>query len=111
MARASVVPSKLDESGQVAANRSGVGFGGFLSHLRLTVDAGKLDDARQELDTFRQSPGGRALDSGDLRQIVSVALLMHDERSATYFLGLAYPTTVPVAFAAIKNTDYTVIDC
>src|SRR5580698_2779764 len=101
--------TRLDESRQMAANRPGSSFGAFLAHLRLTAESGNLDRARQELGRFRGTPTERALSSGELRQIVPVALLMDARQSASDLLGSVYPTSLPVSFAVTKGTEHAVV--
>jgi glycosyl transferase family 90 len=99
--------AKLEESRQAAAR--GGGLSGTLSRIRLLAEASDLDGARQELDAFVQALDGRTLGSGELRQIIPVALLIHAQRSALNLLDSVFPSSAPVIIAVTRDTDHATV--
>nr|WP_294517316.1 glycosyl transferase family 90 [uncultured Rhodopila sp.] len=70
----------------------------LFDRIRLLALAGALPEARSQLDNFMDTLGSRVLGSGELRQIIPVALLVHHKIIAVKLLASVFATTHPITF-------------
>ena len=102
--------SKMEDARQTAALESTSSLHGGLAWVRiLAATTGDLNGARQKLAALKAALDGRRLGSGDLRQIIPVALMIHDHASALHFLAAVFPTTVEIGFGVINGSDHSVV--
>jgi hypothetical protein len=101
--------SRLEESRQTAEVEPSDSFPATLAWVRILAAMGDLDGARMKLAAFRAALGDRRLGSGELRQIIPVALLVHDRGVAQHFLAEVFPTTTNIGFAVAKAPEHSVV--
>ncbi|WP_158923705.1 glycosyl transferase family 90 [Acidisphaera sp. S103] len=102
-------PSRLEESKQTLASEPDGAFHVSLAWIRILSAAGDLEGARLKLATLRTASESRRFGGGELRQVIPLALLVHDQASAQHFLASVFPTTFEIDFAVAKTTHHSVV--
>ncbi len=80
-----------------------------LARIRLTAALGDLDGARRQLAEIRARQNGTPFGNGMLRQLVPVALLIHDHLAARDLLAEMCATTTRIDFAPADGSHPAVI--
>lgn len=99
---------RLQESHQKTAVESGSSLQSVLASARIISSAGDLDEARRKLSSWPDLLNGRKIPAGELRQIIAVALLLHDQALALHLLGTFYPAPRHIGFD-IGDHDHSVM--
>ncbi len=80
-----------------------------LTRIRLLAASGDLGGARQQLAEIRTMQNGRPFGNGTLRQLVPVALLIHDHLAVRDFLAEMFATTTRIDFALAEASHPGVV--
>ena len=101
---------RLQESRQAVAADANGSLQGALGWIRIMSDAGDLDGARQKLAMLQASLDGHRLAPGELRQVIPVALLVHDADTAIQLLAAVFATPrMTIRFAVARSPNEAVV--
>jgi hypothetical protein len=100
-------PSILEKCGQLTAEAPDDAFS--MARIRLLAALGDLDAARQKLTGIRARQNGRPFGNGTLRQLIPLALLIHDHLAARDFLAEMFATTTRIDFALTEASHPGVV--
>ena len=101
--------AQLQESREATAREPATSFRGALARIRLEAATGDLDAARRQLTDLKTALSDRVLGSGDLRQIIPIALMIHAPSTALHFMVAVFPTTIDIGFEVAKGLDHPVV--
>lgn len=106
---APIWPALRLEASRAAAAREPNSLQGILGRIRLHATDGDLPAARGLLCTFLQDRQGHNIPARELRQIIPIALLIHDQEAARQLLNTAFPVRHHIVFTVARNLDGDVL--
>ena len=100
---------KMEESRALARESPGSLNGAQACVRVLAATEGGMNGAKQKLATMQSELDSRPVGGGELRQVIPIALLIHDQSAALHFLAKIFPTTIDLGFAVAKDPEHSVV--